>query len=167
MLLQRVISGGQTGVDVAALRAAQRCSIPTGGWMPRGYRTNQGPRPAYAALYGLRALTAPDYPTRTRANVMEADLTLRVGVKWDSPGMRCTLRAIKAKGGVEGRDWDDVTPGEDHALIVAWLRAEAKRVQRPLILNVAGNSEETSPGIEVAAEALLTRVFSSPLLGDP
>lgn len=52
MTLRRVISGGQCGVDVAALRAAKRAGLQTGGTMPRGWRTLDGPRPEYAAEYG-------------------------------------------------------------------------------------------------------------------
>jgi len=39
MTLLWVISGGQCGVDVAALRAAKSCGLRTGGMMPRGFRT--------------------------------------------------------------------------------------------------------------------------------
>ena len=48
-----VISGGQTGVDQAALRAARSCGIPTGGWAPRGWLTEDGPAP-WLADYGLK-----------------------------------------------------------------------------------------------------------------
>lgn len=52
-ILDRVISGGQSGVDQAALRAARAAGIPTGGSMPRGFLTEDGPRPDFAELYGL------------------------------------------------------------------------------------------------------------------
>lgn len=51
-MLERVISGGQTGADQAALRAARACGIPTGGWAARGWLTEDGPAP-WLAEWGL------------------------------------------------------------------------------------------------------------------
>ena len=45
LLLARVRSGAQTGVDIAALRAAASLSLPTAGTMPQGFRPHSGPRP--------------------------------------------------------------------------------------------------------------------------
>ena len=42
-MLERVISGGQTGADQAGLRAARACGIPTGGWL-----TGAAPPPGVA-----------------------------------------------------------------------------------------------------------------------
>ena len=41
----KAISGAQTGVDVGALRAPRSRGVPTGGTVPRGYKTNRGPMP--------------------------------------------------------------------------------------------------------------------------
>ncbi len=49
-MLDRVISGGQTGADQAALRAARAAGIPTGGWAPLGWKTEEGPAPRLAGL---------------------------------------------------------------------------------------------------------------------
>ena len=49
-MIGKIISGGQTGVDQAALRAAKACGIPTGGWAPKGWRTEDGPAPWLADL---------------------------------------------------------------------------------------------------------------------
>jgi hypothetical protein len=54
-MLERVISGGQTGSDQAAWRVAKACAIPTGGFMPAGFLTDDGPQPD--------ELATPDYPT--------------------------------------------------------------------------------------------------------
>lgn len=51
-MIERVISGGQTGADQAALRAARACGIPTGGWAPRGWLTEDGPS-LWLAEWGL------------------------------------------------------------------------------------------------------------------
>lgn len=50
----RIISGGQTGVDQAALRAAKRVGLPTGGWMPKGFLVEYDFRPDFAELYGMQ-----------------------------------------------------------------------------------------------------------------
>lgn len=74
-MIGKIISGGQTGVDQAALRAAKACGIPTGGWAPKGFRTEAGPAP-WLADFGLREHASADYPVRTRANCRDAGLTL-------------------------------------------------------------------------------------------
>lgn len=51
-MLTKVISGGQTGVDQAALRAAKAARIPTGGYAPKGWLTEDGPAP-WLADFGL------------------------------------------------------------------------------------------------------------------
>ena len=42
MPLQEVWSGGQNGANIAGLRAAKAVGLKTGGWMPKGYRTEGG-----------------------------------------------------------------------------------------------------------------------------
>jgi len=49
-MLERVISGGQTGADQAGWRAARASGIPTGGAMPGGFLTEDGARPDFAEL---------------------------------------------------------------------------------------------------------------------
>jgi len=65
-LLEKIISGGQTGVDRAALDAAIRLGIPCGGWCPQGRKAEDGRIPDH---YPLHEASSPDYPVRTRLNV--------------------------------------------------------------------------------------------------
>jgi hypothetical protein len=51
-MLDEIVTGGQTGADQADWRVARAFGIPTGGSMPKGYLTEDGPRPEFAALYG-------------------------------------------------------------------------------------------------------------------
>ena len=44
-MIEKIISGGQTGADQAALDAAIKLGIPHGGWMPIGRMTEDGPLP--------------------------------------------------------------------------------------------------------------------------
>ena len=69
-MLQRIISGGQTGVDRAALDVALELGIPCGGWCPRGRRAEDGP---IAETYPLRETSTKEYPQRTEQNVCDAE----------------------------------------------------------------------------------------------
>ena len=69
----RIISGGQTGADQAALDAAIALGLPHGGWLPRGRKTESGPLPPH---YSLRELRSARYRDRTDKNVRAADGTL-------------------------------------------------------------------------------------------
>jgi len=72
-MIQKIISGGQTGVDRAALDAAIRLAIPHGGWIPQGRLTEDGPLPSG---YQLQETRSNSYADRTEKNVMAADATL-------------------------------------------------------------------------------------------
>ena len=152
MRLEFVISGGQTGVDAAALRAAHAAGLRTGGFAPMGWRTLSGAAPELRN-YGLRELRG-GYAHRTWENVRSSDATLRLARIWTSTGEQCTLAAIRAYQKptlavplqVGAYHPDD---------ILRFLRDENVRV-----LNVAGNSEQTSPGIGDVAEELLRDVFT-------
>jgi len=94
-VILKVISGGQTGADIAGVRAAKSLGIPTGGCTPFGWRTLSCPRPEYEAEFGMHQHPSPDYPPRTRENVKNSDITLRVAYNFLSRGEVCTLQAIR------------------------------------------------------------------------
>ena len=75
-MIKKIVSGGQNGADLAGLDVAKALRIKTGGWMSRGFETEDGPRPDYAQTYGLRDLSSVRYPARTRRNVQDAHATL-------------------------------------------------------------------------------------------
>jgi len=72
-MITKIISGGQTGVDRAALDLAIQIDLPHGGWVPKGRRAEDGLIPS---TYGLREIPTTDYPTRTEQNVLGSDGTL-------------------------------------------------------------------------------------------
>ena len=72
-VLERIISGGQTGVDRGALDAALAAAFPCGGWCPAGRKAEDG---VIAARYPLQELTRTGYPDRTLRNVRDSDGTL-------------------------------------------------------------------------------------------
>src|SRR5437773_12578103 len=89
----KVISGGQTGVDRAALDAAQELGLDCGGWCPRGRRAEDGRIPD---RYPLRETASSDYPPRTAANVRDADATLVLTLgRGNSRGTALTRRLVE------------------------------------------------------------------------
>lgn len=71
--VDKIISGGQTGVDRAALDAAMELGIPHGGWCPKGRRAEDGP---ISIQYLLDELDSDQYSDRTKRNVLDSDATL-------------------------------------------------------------------------------------------
>ena len=72
-MLTKIISGGQTGDDRAALDVALNLGLPHGGWVPRGRRAEDGEIPT---RYQLKEMPTNSYPARTEANVVDSDGTL-------------------------------------------------------------------------------------------
>jgi hypothetical protein len=156
-VLERVISGGQTGADRAALMAARAAGLATGARMPRGFLAHDGPRPEFAALYGMMETVSRHYPSRTGRNVREADATLCFATNWESPGELLTHRFCLQYD----KPYLDVTPHGDSSPteVASWIIQGGFRV-----LNVAGNAESTSPGIEEYVSEFLENVFRIVLL---
>jgi hypothetical protein len=144
-VLDRVVSGGQTGADQAGWRAARASGIATGGWMPEGFLTEAGPRPEFAELLGVVAMPG-GYPERTRANARDSDATIWFGDP-ESPGGRTTLRACT---GFKKPIYLVIEGLTQPAEVAAWIEAVEIRV-----LNVAGNRESTEPGIGERVERFL------------
>jgi hypothetical protein len=61
---------------LAGIRAAHQLGIPTGGWIPKGWLTEHGPRPEYGPLYGATEHASPDWKPRTVSNVRDSDATI-------------------------------------------------------------------------------------------
>ena len=74
MTIRRIVSGGQTGADRAALDAALGAGVPIGGWVPKGRRAEDGTIPERYS--NLRETDTDLYETRTRWNVRDSDATL-------------------------------------------------------------------------------------------
>lgn len=90
MSISKVISGGQTGADLYALQIAKELGIQTGGWMPFGFKTEDGSKPEIAEEYGLKCLETTDYPSRTMKNVDDSDGTIAFCFHY-SPGTYATI----------------------------------------------------------------------------
>lgn len=151
-MTERIISGGQSGADQSGWRAAKAAGIPTGGWMPAGFRTEDGPRPEFAELYGARAHGSASYRDRTISNIGLADMTLLFGNP-NSPGGRLAINSANDIGHPVFVIRSKGNPSPDTAVrfIRRWTGVKA--------INVAGNRESSSPGIGKWVEEYLAEVF--------
>lgn len=152
-MLEKIVSGAQNGADQAGLRAAKACGLQTGGWIPNGCKTLDGPRFDLLLEYGLTEHASSAYPPRTEANVCIADATIRFASNFKSAGEKCTLRAIKWFKKLY-LDIDIKNPLSVEE-VVDWIKDNDFKV-----LNIAGNSEDTSTGIGEFVENYLKEVFS-------
>lgn len=140
---RKIISGGQSGADLGGLRAAEALGIATGGAMPRGFRTEAGPRPNYAERFGMHETSSSSYQSRTRQNVIDSAGTVIFGGPLLAGGSLLTKRLC-----------DDL---EKPCLILDFPAVNDQRerftdwlASHPIeVLNVAGNRESQSPEIEV------------------
>ena len=72
-MIKKILSGGQTGADQAALDTAIKLDIPHGGWIPKGRITENGP---LSDKYQLEEMSTSSYAERTEQNVIDSDGTL-------------------------------------------------------------------------------------------
>lgn len=148
--LLRIVSGGQTGVDRAALEAACDLDFPHGGWCPRGRLAEDGPIPE---RFQLSETESPLYHIRTERNVVDSDGTLILHRGKLKGGTLLTRRLAKAHGRPLLLVDLDLESSPDRAL--GWIHD-----QHIHVLNVAGPRESTNPGIQVAALAWMLRLLA-------
>lgn len=162
--VQHIHSGGQTGADQGALFAGRALGYATGGWAPKGWRTDTGPA-LWLDQYGLREHPSTSYPPRTRLNIEETDGTLVVGYA-GSPGCRLTVaHAEKLDKPLHVVTWtsgDRLPDIQQRVDVFNWLSTN-----RIVKLNVAGNRESSQPGIEAVTAWLLMMVIPPLATVDP
>lgn len=138
-MVTTVISGAQTGADRAGLDVAIALGIMTGGWIPKGRRTEEGTLSwEDFRKYRLTEHSSWAYPPRTKSNVIMADATVLFG-NMGSSGSKETI-------GYCIRHYKPYFPWVEGVSTAAKLRAwlETNGFQ---MLNVAGNRESKNPGI--------------------
>jgi len=147
--LQRVVSGGQTGVDRAALDWAIAAGLPQGGACPKGRKAEDGVIPD---CYQLIETPSAQYNVRTHRNMMDADATLILNLGELGGGTRLTAYLCQKTGKpcrvvqLDGEDIDTDVLGTRE-----WLQANAVTS-----LNVAGPRESKRPGAYAAARRFLS-----------
>lgn len=93
-MIQKIISGAQTGVDRAGLDFAIDHNIPHGGWVPKGRLSEDGIVPA---KYTVQEHPVAQYPGRTEWNIRDSDATaiFNMGLLNDERGCLLTVRLCK------------------------------------------------------------------------
>lgn len=145
----KVVSGGQTGVDRAALDVAMELGIECGGWCPAGRAAEDGP---IDERYPLRETPSPDPAQRTEWNVRDSDATLVLASGAASAGTELAVAAARRLR----RPIYTFHAGsaEDVGAFRRWLQ-----VYRVGTLNVAGPRESEAPGIYAEARRILAALL--------
>lgn len=163
-MLRKVVSGGQTGVDRAALDAAMALGVEVGGWCPRNRRSEDGAIPGH---YPLRETAARSYAVRTEWNVRDSDGTLVLVLNEISSGTRLTVDAARAHGkplkiehlctsAGSGLLAVENSTEEQAESVVEWLQRHKIHT-----LNVAGPRGSSSEEMYPKARAFLTLVLET------
>ena len=152
-MLKKIISGGQTGTDRAALDVAIRLGIPHGGWLPKGRLTEEGPLPGH---YNLEEMPTESYRRRTEKNVMASDGTLIISRGAPTGGTDYTRVVVLRNGkqllGIDLNNQSNLR--EAASLIESWIE-----LQRIEVLNVAGPRASKDPAIYQDTMNLLIFAF--------
>ena len=156
----KLISGGQSGVDRAALDVAIARGLPYGGWCPRGgWAEDFSDPPGVLARYPhLRATPSRDPGERTDWNVRDSDAVLIVVETSGLAASRGTRLACD-RAGAYGKP--SFVANLMDADVVAKTREWLDRVQ-PDTLGIGGPRESEAPGIYGKAKVFLGRLFAEP-----
>ena len=148
--LDKIISGGQTGVDRAALDVALELAIPCGGWCPLGRRSEDGAIPDH---YPLQEAPTANYADRTALNVRDSDATLILAKAPLRGGTALTQKFAERYR----RPCLVVDPREAKsvAMVLEWLTANHVKV-----LNVAGPREGLRQDVAHSAALFLKRLLN-------
>jgi Circularly permutated YpsA SLOG family len=143
---RKIVSGGQTGVDRAALDVAIALNLPCGGWCPRGRRAEDGRIPK---RYPLEETATPSYSSRTIQNVVDSDGTLVLTVGTIRGGTLLTRNAAQKRN--KPYLVVDLQEPAEITAVVDWMKDNEIRV-----LNVAGpRASQVPEAYDLGARFLL------------
>ena len=147
----KVVSGGQTGVDRAALDAAIAVGLEVGGWCPAGRVAEDGP---LDRSYALTETPSADPAQRTEWNVRDSDATLVI-VRGEAlrGGTKLTVEIARR----QSKPFVMLYLSHEHVeeRAINWIRGRGVST-----LNIAGPRESEEPGIYELARAILIRILS-------
>ncbi len=148
-MFRKIVSGGQTGVDRAALDFALANGIAHGGWCPKGGRAEDGRLPE---KYNLKETPRRDYRQRTEWNVRDSDGTLIIINRELSGGTLYTLETARRMGKpvMVAVFADETVEGQ----VAEWLENNGIRV-----LNIAGPRTSSEPAIYDMTLEFLRKIY--------
>lgn len=149
--LRAVHSGGQTGVDRAALDVARQLGLELGGFCPKGRLAEDGIIPE---TYPLTEIESKDYRARTRRNIVSTDGTLVLHNGKISPGTKLTITVAEKLG--KPLLVIDTTKPPSAVEFARWL--DRNEIEK---LNVAGPRESKNPGIHESAMRVFRELCSA------
>jgi hypothetical protein len=150
-MLEKIVSGGETGASQAGWRAAQAGGIAAGGWMRKGFLTDDGCRPEFADH-----CAAAELPTASALACIEANVTSSDGTVWfgrtTTPAAHATATACLA----QRRPFLPIYPGAsfEPSHVALWIAENKIKT-----LNVTGNREHDEPGIGDHVERFMGAVL--------
>jgi Circularly permutated YpsA SLOG family len=160
--LKTIVSGGQTGVDRAALDVAIKLGLEYGGWCPKGRLDETGTIPRqYAELKEINGDFSNDqenYNARTVQNIIDSDATLIVVPIWPLPenikdGTILTIEEITR----QNKPYYILSlDNQDLSECVNWFNSHEIET-----INIAGPRESSSPRIYNRAAYLLETLILS------
>ena len=154
VVVQTIISGGQTGVDRAALDVAIALHIPHAGWCPQGRLAEDG---CIDLRYNLSETNERDYSVRTELNVVESNATLIFFRTKLTGGTRLTGSLAKKHSRPQLKI--DLDEPVDDSVFREWQIGHS--IER---LNIAGPRESSQPGIYQTTFEIL-KIWLAPFSG--
>ena len=160
MLISKIVSGGQTGVDRGAIAAARELGFPYGGLIPKGRLAEDGIVPL--EFDKMEVAPRKDYLFRTEWNVTHSDATLIISNYNTAPN----ANRESLTGGTLRTEQFCAMHGKPHLAIftqnvpqvLEWLKSLGTE---EIVLNVAGPRESKSPGIQAKTQIFVSRLIES------
>jgi hypothetical protein len=151
-MLKKIVSGGQTGADRAALDFAIKHKIPHGGWVPKGRIAEDGP---LNAKYQLTEMTTDSYQERTEQNVIDSDGTVIISRGKLTGGSAYTQKMAKKHNRpclhVDLKQYEVLPAAME---ILSWLDDNSIKV-----MNVAGPRASKDPKVYESVKEVLTGLW--------
>jgi hypothetical protein len=158
----KITSGGQAGVDRAALDVAIERGMPWGGWCPKGGWAEDFPEPPglLSRYPRLKETPLPHPLQRTEWNVRDSDATLIIT---DSGGVGVSIGTSRAQEWAHQNGKPllviDATEPDAARRAAAWVKAQQQRFGMDMTLSIGGPRESETPGIYAKARPLIAALL--------
>jgi Circularly permutated YpsA SLOG family len=155
-MIEKIVSGGQTGVDQAALEMASKVDLPIGGWCPQGGLDENGNN--ILKNYALKEANTSNPDERTKLNIEDSDGTLIIVPEYPLPKSISDGTLLTIKHAAQ--------QNKPHLVVALSQKANATEKilnwiyqNNILVLNIGGPRESSWPGINKEASLLFEELF--------